>query len=68
MGSLKKEWDELFLEIMELYALSGEKVDNKTVEMRNGHIHLDSNRLYSWTKSIIDDVLIWCSNITCVLK
>ena len=53
---------------MESYSLSGENVDDKTVEMRNVHIHLDSDKLYSETKTITDDVLIWCSNITCILK
>ena len=58
MGTFKKEWDGLLLEIMESYALSGEKDDDNTVEMSNGHIHLDSDRLYSGTKSIIDNILI----------
>ena len=67
MGNFKKEWDALFLEILKSYALSGKTIDNKKVHFTDGNIHLDSDRLYSGTKSIIDDVLIYCSNITCIL-
>ena len=68
MVNFKKEWDGLFLEIMESYVLSGENVDGKTVLMTNGNVYLHSVRLYCGTKSIIDNVLIWSSNITCILK
>ena len=33
----------------------------------NGDIYLDAKKIYCGTKSIIDDVLIWCSNIACIL-
>ena len=67
MGDFKKEWDSLFLEIMKEHAVSGVKVDDKIVGIKNGNIHLDDDRLYSGTKSIIDDVLLWCTNISCIL-
>ena len=33
----------------------------------NGDIYIGIKKIYSVTKSIIDDVLIWCSDILCIL-
>ena len=68
MGQFKKEWDELFLEVMAMFASSGDLLDGCRVTMKNGDIFLENTKLYSGTKSIIDDVLIWCSNIACILE
>ena len=39
----------------------------ETRTMSNGHIHIDSDQLHSGTKSIIDNIIIWSSNIRCIL-
>ena len=68
MENLKNKWDALFIEIPESYSLSGEKVDGKKVHIHNGNVHLDSNRLYSNTQSMIDNILVWSNTIKCILK
>jgi len=67
MGNFKKEWDALFLEILEDYADTGKLLDGKSVRIVNGDIYIGITKIYSGTKSIIDDVLIWCSDIPCIL-
>ena len=56
-----------FLEEMASYAVSGKLLDGSTVVIKNDDIHLGLTKLYCGTKSIIDNILIWCSNIECVL-
>ena len=68
MDFFKKEWNANFLEVMEEYTTSRDRIDGKCAQLINGHVHLNSDRLYCGTKSIIDDVLIWLINITCILK
>ena len=58
MGNLKKEWDSLFIEILQDYALNKTLVDDMTVTVVDGDIFVGGNQLYSGTKSIIDDILI----------
>ena len=67
MGQFKKECDNLFVEEMTEYANSNTLLDGSKVVINNGDIYLGSKKLYCGTKSIIDDVLIWCSNIACIL-
>ena len=64
MGQFKKEWDELFIEEMTSYETSGEILDGRKVVVINEDIFLGTTKVYCGTKLIIDDVLIWCSNIT----
>ena len=49
---------------MTSYAASDELIDGYKVVVLNGDIFLGTIKLYCGTKSITDDVLIWCSNIT----
>ena len=55
------------MEEMASYASSGKLLDGSTVVIKNGNIHLGPTKLYCGTKLIIDDVLIWCSNIACII-
>ena len=63
MGDLKKEWDALFLQKIESMATSIALLDGQLVTIKNDDIYLGPTKLYSVTKSIIDDILIWSSVI-----
>ena len=66
-GDFKVEWDTLFLETMTDLANSGPKLDDDLVINRDGILSVGSSTLHSGTKSIIDDILIWSSNIPSIL-
>ena len=66
MGNLKKNGMRYWTRWWS-HTLCLKKIDDKKVHILNGNIHLDSDWLYSGTKSIIDNVLIWSSNIWCFL-
>ena len=67
MGNLNKEWDDLFIERLQEYATSGKLVDDQLVTLRQEYIYLGVNKLYSGTKLIIDDIIIWSSTIAVVI-
>ena len=67
MGQFKKEWDDLFIEEMTSYANSGKILYGNKVVVINGDIYLGTTKLCYGTRTIIDDVFIWCSNIACIL-
>ena len=59
MYDFKSEWDMLFIiKVSELPSIDGEVI---TVDEKI--IHIGTNRLYYGTRSIIDDILIWSSNL-----
>ena len=64
---IKKEWDALFLELLISYIEEGKLLDGVTVTRHHDDILLGPNKLYSGTKSIIDDILIWSSNLPEIL-
>ena len=63
MGNLKEEWNLFFIETLQDYAWNKKIVDNMTVTVVDEEIFVGGNQLYSGTKSIIDDILIWSSSI-----
>ena len=58
MGNLKKEWDILFVDIMESYAESEKELDGNKIHIVNEDIYSDPIKLYSGAKSIIDVNLV----------
>ena len=52
---------------MTLYAKDGKFFDKEAVWIFNRDTFLGKQKLYSGTKSIINDILIWSSNITAIL-
>ena len=58
MGKLKKEWDSLFVERLHEYATSRKLLDGLQVTLRQDDIYLGGNKLYSGTKSIMNNILI----------
>ena len=61
MRTMKEEWDNLFItRLQELL-----HVDNKTVVVSiSGEIFIGGIKLVRGTKIIIDDILLWCSNVS----
>ena len=60
MRNMKEEWDNLFVtRLRELTELKGELV----IVSLTAEIHIGNARLLFGTKIIIDDILLWCSNI-----
>ena len=67
MGNFKVEWNAVFIECMTALATSGKNSDNVPVTIRGDDIFLGDRKLNSGTRSIIDDILNWSSNITAIL-
>ena len=67
MGNLKKEWDELFVERFQEYTTTGVLLDKQQITLRQDNTYLGNSKLYSGTKSINDDIIIWSSTIATVL-
>ena len=67
IGNFKSEWDSSFIKVLESYAATVKLIDGLKVHTSNGSIFLGPTQLYSGTKSIIDDILIWYSNIVFIL-
>ena len=57
----------LFFEVMTSHAEEGKILDNANVQISIDDIYMSAEKLYSATKSIIDDVLIWSNNIALIL-
>ena len=60
MKNMKYEWDNLFLsELQRLPHIRGEEISiTTTIEVYIGDI-----KIISGTRIIIDDILLWCSNV-----
>ena len=67
MGSLKTEWDALFIECMSNLAASNASIDGQVVSIIDDDISLDKVKLTLGTKTIIDDILIWYTNLAAIL-
>ena len=63
MLNFKTEWDTLFL----LRVASLKLVDNVNVRVDGNLIFLGDDRIYYGSRTIIDDILLWCSNINLVI-
>ena len=60
MKSMKDEWDDLFiLRLQELSHVGGEEV----VVTTTMEIYVGSVKVVSGTIIVIDDILLWCSNV-----
>ena len=55
------------MEIIESYTESGKLLNGNKIHIVNGDIYLDPIKLYIGKKMIKEDMLIWCSNIECIL-
>ena len=58
------EWDTLFVVTILTLVNSKTKLDGKTVTVKDGVVFVGSDKLHS---SIIDDILIWSSNVPAIL-
>ena len=67
MGNFRLEQDALFIESVTTLATSGVNLDDKIVSINGDTIFLDEYKLTSGTRSIIDNILIWSSNIPYML-
>ena len=62
--NLKEEWDNIFTErLQELIHLEGDAV---TVSITT-EVNIGNKKLIFGTKIIIDDILLWCSNVNALL-
>ena len=57
MGTFKVEWAALFIEHMTSIAIEGAKLDGALITIKDNFIFLGEHKLYSGTRSIIDDIL-----------
>ena len=67
MGNFKVEQDALFLDSMKTLATPSTKLDGASITIHGDAIFLGDHKLNSGTCSIIDDILIWSSNISSIL-
>lgn len=63
MLDFKKEWDALFV----IRVSKLQFVDDKIVQVDGIAIFLDKKKVYYGSRTIIDDILLWCSNMKLVL-
>ena len=67
MGNFWVEWDDLFIEFMTTLATSSLKLDDKIVSISGDTTFPNKQKITSGTRSIIDDILIWSSNIPSII-
>ena len=67
MGTLKDEWNTLFLQTITALAVAGIKLDGETICIVGYIITIGTLTLHSGTKPIINDILIWSNNIPAIL-
>ena len=67
MGDFRVEWYALFIECMTTLVTSGVKLGNKISSINYDTIFLGDQKLTSSTRSSIDDILIWSSDIPTIL-
>ena len=63
MGHFKEEWNKLFIEELRSQTFIGSEPIRVTF---SNDIFLGDRKLVSGTKTIIDDVILWCGNIECI--
>ncbi len=65
MKDFKDEWDALFAEtvIAKKKLASGERISTNFAE----EIFINKKKLVSGSKTIIDDIILWCSNLELIL-
>ena len=64
MRNFRLEWDELFLAtVCNLTLVNGEKVSVSAAD----EIFIGSSKLVAGSRSIVDDILLWCSHESLVI-
>lgn len=67
IGNFKAECDALFIKILTAFADTGVQLDGASVTIQVEEIFHRDYKLYSGTRSIINDISIWYSIIPAIL-